>query len=124
MVNLLRTASIYSLGWAIVLAVPTILPGVTAPLGPETRSLTNGLMIANLAFALLFFRASADPAAHRGTLYAALLLFGLRGAIGTYEVLYMLEGPAAMPTLIDFVLSLALFVGMLNALPGTLQGRE
>jgi heme A synthase len=122
MVHLLRTAAIYSLGWAIVLAFPTVLPGVDA-LAPGGRALANGLVFANLAFAYLFWRASTDPRGHREILYAGLLLFGLRGAVGTYEVLYTLEGPAAMPTLVDFVLSLALFVGMLNALPGTLQDR-
>ena len=67
---------------------------------------------------------SAAPSAHRAILYAGLLLFGLRGVTGTYEVLYVLEGTPAVMRLIDFVLSLALFTGMLNMLPGTLQGEE
>jgi heme A synthase len=104
--------------------VPALLPGVVDAPGPEMRSMANGLVIANLALAYLFNRAAADPQAQRGILFGALLLFGLRGALGTYEVLYLLDGPAAMPRLVDMVLSLALFVGMLNALPGTLQGRS
>ena len=83
--------------------------------------MANGLAVANLAFAYLLNRAARDPARHRGILYAALILFGLRGLLGTYEVLYTLDGTAAMVRLVDMVLSLALFVGMLNALPGTLQ---
>jgi heme A synthase len=53
-------------------------------------------------------------------LYVALLVFGLRGAIGTYQVLYRLDGTAAVLQLIDMVLSVAAFVGMLNFLPGVL----
>ena len=64
------------------------------------------------------------PAAHRPILYVALLVFGLRGAIGTYEVLYRLDGTAAVLQLIDMVLSVALFVGMLNLLPGHAAGQS
>jgi len=111
------------LGWSIGLAVPEWLPFDLGVPTPEMRSMANGLAIANLAFAYLFNRAARDPSGQRGILYGALLLFGLRGLVGTYEVLYMLDGPAAVPRLIDMVLSLALFVGMLNVLPGTLQGK-
>lgn len=121
---LLRIAAFYSLAWAVYLAFPAWMPfDVGAPTA-EMRSMANGLAIANLALAYLFNRASADPGAHRGILYAALLIFGLRGLVGTYEVLYMLDGTAAVMRLTDFVLSLALFIGMLNALPSTLQGGE
>jgi heme A synthase len=88
---------------------------------PAVRSLEWGLAVANLAFAYVFHRGAAAPAEQRGAIYAALLLFGLRGAIGTYEVLYALNGPAAMPRLVDMVLSLALFVGVLNSLPAALE---
>jgi heme A synthase len=118
---LLRIAAAYSLAWAIGLAFPTCLPFASVVPTPEMRALANGLAIANLAFAYVFNRAAADPSAHRGILYSALILFGLRGTVGTYEVLYLLEGPPAVPQLIDMVLSVALFVALLNALPGTLQ---
>jgi len=120
--NLLRTAAVYSLAWALALAFPGWFPTGDVALSPELRSCASGLAIANLAFAYLFYRASIDPRAQRGIVYAALLLFGLRGAVGTYEVLYLLDGPAAVPRLIDMVLSLALFVGVLNSLPGTVGG--
>jgi hypothetical protein len=119
---LLRVAAIYSLAWAVVLAWPGWLPFDLGAPSPEMRSMAIGLAIANLAFAYLFNRAAAAPAAHRGILYAGLVLFGLRGITGTYEVLYVLDGTPAVMRLIDFVLSLALFTGMLNMLPGTLQG--
>ena len=120
---LLRIAAAYSLAWAIGLAFPSWLPGGFAALSPEMRSMANGLASANLALAYLFNRAASDPPGHRGIMYAALIVFGLRGGLGTYEVLYMLDGPAAIIRLTDFVLCLALFVGMLNSLPGTLQRR-
>jgi hypothetical protein len=121
---LLRVAAIYSLAWAIGLAFPRVLPFATPVPTPEMRAMANGLAIANLAFAYIFNRAAADPAAHRGIIYGALILFGLRGVVGTYEVLYLLEGPGAVPQLIDMVLSVALFAALLNTLPGTLQSRR
>jgi hypothetical protein len=53
--------------------------------------------------------------------YVALLLFGLRAVSGTYQVLYQLEGRPAVVSLLDMVTSLALFVGILNTLPGWLR---
>lgn len=118
---LLRIAATYSLAWAIGLAFPSWLPVDHAAISPAMRSMADGLASANLALAYLFYRAAGDPPRHRGVLYAALTLFGLRAALGTYEVLYLLDGPATVVRLTDMVLSLALFVGMLNALPGALQ---
>jgi hypothetical protein len=119
---LLRIAAAYSAAWAVALAFPGLLPGVGGALDPVMRSFASGLACANLALAYLFYRASGDPAGHRGVLYAGLLVFGLRGVIGTYEVLYVLDGGVALIRLTDFVLSLALFVGMLNSLPNALLG--
>lgn len=122
MKNLLRIAAFYSLAWAIALAFPACLPfDIGAPTA-ELRSMANGLAIANLALAYLFNRAAGDPPRQRGVLYGALLVFGLRGLVGTWEVLYLLNGPPAVLRLVDMVLSVALFVGMLNALPAALQG--
>jgi len=118
---ILRIASAYSLLWAIVLAWPGILPVAVVPFSPEMGSMARGLAMANLAFAILLWRAARDPRGERWIVYAALVLFGLRAAIGTYEVLYLLEGDAAMLRLIDMVISLAGFTGMLNSLPGVLQ---
>ncbi|MEO8604861.1 MAG: hypothetical protein ABI629_20005 [bacterium] len=118
---LLRLAAFYSLFWALGLAFPGWMPLAAA--GPEARSLELALAGANLGFALLFGTAAAAPAENRPALYAALLVFGLRAAIGTYQVLYVLEGTAAVIRLVDMVLSLALFVGIMNSLPGAL-GRD
>lgn len=117
MTTLLRIAAVYSLAWAIALAHPAWLAFGAGMPTAEIRSLAHGLAIANLAFAYLCKRAASDPAGERGIFYGALLLFGLRGVVGTYEVLYLLDGPPAVVRLFDMVFSLALFVGMLNALP-------
>jgi hypothetical protein len=116
---LLRIASALSLIWAAGLY---LLPASAIGAGevPAGAALANALAAANLGFAYLFWRAAANPAAERGAIYTALLLFGLRAANGTYEVLYLLEGRAAVASLVDMVLSIALFVGVLNALPSAL----
>jgi heme A synthase len=116
---LLRIAAVYSLAWAIGLACPELLPGGAAA-GPAARATGYALAVANLAYAVLFWTAAMAPKAYRLILYVALLVFGLRGAIGTYQVLYVLDGGAAVLQLIDMVLSVAAFVGMLNLLPGEL----
>lgn len=121
---ILRIAAAYSLAWAVALFVPHLLPGGAAT-EPPARAVALALAIANLAYAVLFWVAAGAPARHRLILYVALLVFGLRGAIGTYEVLYALDGTPAVLQLIDMVLSVAAFVGMLNALPGVLGvGRQ
>jgi hypothetical protein len=119
---LLRVAAVYSLAWALLLTHPAWVPFAAGVPTPEMRSMAHGLAIANLAFAYLCNRAANDPAAERGIVYAAMLLFGLRGIVGTYEVLYVLDMPAIVPRLFDMVFSLALFVGMLNVLPGPNRG--
>lgn len=116
---LLRIAAIYSLAWAIGLFCPDVLPGGSAA-DPAQRAAGYALAIANLAYAVLFWSAARAPQAHRLIIYVALLVFGLRGAIGTYQVLYALDGGPAVLQLIDMVLSVAAFVGMLNLLPGVL----
>lgn len=122
MTALLRIAAVYSLAWAIGLAHPAWLPFAVGAPTPEMRSLAHGLAIANLVLAYLCHRAAGDPAGERGIIYGTMLLFGLRGLVGTYEVLYLLDGLPAVPRLIDMVFSLALFVGMLNALPAPPRG--
>lgn len=116
---LLRIAAIYSLAWAIGLACPGLVPGIAAADAAQ-RAAGYALAVANLAYAVLFWVAAGAPGAYRLVLYVALLVFGLRAAIGTYQVLYALDGTPAVLQLIDMVLSIAAFVGMLNLLPGVL----
>jgi hypothetical protein len=116
--TLLRVAAALSFAWAFVLFFdPPQLAGRAADLG-GARALGRGLAIAQLGFAYLFWRASGDPAAERGTIYAGLMILALRAANGTYEVLYLLQGRPALASLFDMVTSLGLFVGILNTLPG------
>ncbi|MBX3023841.1 hypothetical protein KF840_02925 [bacterium] len=120
----LRIAAVYSLAWAVGLALPTLLPGGAAA-DPAARAMGYALAVANLAYAVLFWTAAMAPRSYRLILYVALLVFGLRGAIGTYQVLYALDGAPAVLQLIDMVLSVAAFVGMLNLLPAELGvGRQ
>ncbi|MFN8640302.1 MAG: hypothetical protein U0802_01045 [Candidatus Binatia bacterium] len=116
---LLRIAALYSLAWAGALFYPSALPGAGA-VDPAQRAMGYALAVANLGYAVLFWAAARAPARQRLVLYVALLVFGLRGAIGTYQVLYALDGAPAVLQLVDMVLSVAAFVGMLNLLPGVL----
>jgi hypothetical protein len=120
---LLRVAAVYLLLWAIGLALPGALLDTVVPPGPVGRSLAVGLAISYLGFAILLWYAARDPGRSPIILYAALLVFGLRAIIGTYEVLKTLEGRAAEFRVVDMVLCLAAFVGILNLLPGTIQQR-
>jgi hypothetical protein len=115
---LLRIAALLCLGWAVLLpSLSRSRPEVTA----TGIALADALAVANLAFAYVFWRAAGRGESDRTAVYAALLLFGLRAVNGTYQVLYVLEGPAAVVSLFDMVSSLALFVGVLNTLPGYLR---
>jgi len=116
---LLRIAAVYSFAWALALACPTVLPGGAAA-SADAQAVALALAVANLAYAILFWAAAGAPAAHRAILYAAMVVFGLRAAIGTYQVLYSLEGVPAVLQLIDMVLCVAAFVGVVNLLPGVL----
>lgn len=117
---LLRIAAIVFLGWSIFLGFQSF--ATAAALGqPVSKAMASNLTVAHLGFAYLFWRAAANPAAERGAVYTALIVFGLRAALGTYQVLYVLEGTPALIGLIDMVTCLALFVGVINTLPATLR---
>jgi len=119
----LRIAAVFALARAVGLyCFQAVMLGALAGT-PLVVALANGVALANLGLAFVFWRAGSDPAAERSGMYAALLVTGLRAASGTYEILYVFEDAAAMITLIDMIGSLALFVGILNTLPATLRGR-
>lgn len=118
MTTLLRIAALLCLVWAVLLPpMSRSQPDVMV----TGVALADALAAANLAFAYVFWRAAAGNDGERTAVYVALLLFGLRAVSGTYQVLYQLEGRAAVVSLLDMVTSLALFVGMLNTLPGWLR---
>jgi hypothetical protein len=123
--TLLRIAAAVSLTWAVVLwCCRPMAFGAAVADTPLFASLAGGLAIAHVGWAFLLWRAAPEPGRERSILYGALIVFALRAMNGTYQVLYVLDGPAAMTILIDMVTSLALFVGILNALPQTLRGSE
>jgi hypothetical protein len=118
MTLLLRIAAALCLGWAVLLpSLSRSQPEVAA----TEVALADALAAANLAFSYVFWRAAGRDSGERTAVYTALLLFGLRAVSGTYQVLYLLEGRAAVVSLFDMVSSLALFVGVLNTLPGYLR---
>lgn len=114
---LLRLTALLALAWAVVLLPlkgQVIAPGELSPL---VHALANGLGSANLAFACLFWYGARDPAANRGAVYTAIILLGLKLANDVYELLVLLPAGEAVISLADLVLSLALLVGILEALP-------
>jgi hypothetical protein len=121
----LRITSVISLLWAALLAAgrQTYLVGERAT--PLHHALANGLAIACVVFAFMFWRAAADPPRERTAVYGAVLLLALKVANDLYELLALLQGPEAFPSMLDMIASLALLVGVLQALPATLAaGRE
>ncbi len=114
---LLRLTAAVCLVWAVVLLA---LKGRLVPAAELTalaRAAANGLGIANLVFAYLFWHAAGEPAAHRGAVYAAIMLSALKTANDLYELLVLMPAHEALPALADLVLSVALLVGLLEALP-------
>lgn len=121
---LLRITAVVSLAWAVLLLTsPNVASGM-GPIPPVQRALANGLAIANVVFAYLFWYAAARPSANRGAIYAALLLLVLRVANDLYELLVLLPGQQALVSLADLVVSVALLVGILEALPRLLRGQS
>jgi hypothetical protein len=119
---LLRLTALLSLIWAIVLfGRKELLVGVVgqSSLG---RVLANAVGIANLGLAYLFWTAAWAPAAHCGVIFGAIAVLGLKVASDLYGLLVLLPPRLAVVSLADLVVSLALLVGLLEALPRVLGG--
>ncbi len=114
---LLRIAAGVSLLWAVTLLGLKDHLIAAEQLSPIVRALANGLGIANLVLACLFWYAARAPAAYRGVVYGAIMLLVLRTANDLYELLVLLPGDRALVSLADLVVSVALLVGILEALP-------
>jgi hypothetical protein len=119
---LLRLTAVISLLWAVVLLVPPIA-ATLGQLSPLEHALANELGITNLVFACLFWYAARQPSANHGVVYAAIMLLVLKTANDVYELLVLLPGSQALVGLTDLVVSLALLVGILEALPRLLKGQ-
>jgi hypothetical protein len=86
---------------------------------PLTRSLVHGLAITHVVLAFSFLYAARAPATNRGAIYAAILLVALKMGNDIYELLVLLPAEHALVSLADLVVSVALLVGLLEALPRT-----
>jgi hypothetical protein len=117
---LLRITGAISLLWALLLFAGKQLYLVGERATPLHHALANGLAITNVVFAFMFFRAAADPPRERTVIYGAIALLALKVANDLYELLVLLRGPEAFPSMLDLIASLALLVGILQSLPGTL----
>ena len=116
----LRITAVVSLLWALLLIPGQSIYLVGERATPLHAALGNGLGIASVVFAFMFWRAAADPPRERTTVYGAMLLLAFKIANDLYELLSLLKGPEAFPSMLDLIASLALLVGMLQALPSTL----
>lgn len=120
---LLRIAAGVSLAWAVILLAlkePVFAAPTLSPLG---RAFANGLGVAYAVFAYVFWYASTAPAANRVAIYAAIMLMASRTANDLYQLLVLLPPEQALISLADLVVSVALLVGILEALPRALADK-
>ncbi|HXQ20213.1 MAG TPA: hypothetical protein VN812_00975 [Candidatus Acidoferrales bacterium] len=121
---LLRVTAVLSLAWAVLLLGFKEQVLNAEQLSPQVCALANGLGIADAVLAYVFWNAAYDPAAHRGPVYGAIMLMTMKMANDLYELLVLLPPERTLVSLADLVLSIALLVGILEALPRTLAARS
>ncbi len=121
---LLRIAAVVSLVWGLaLLMLKRPLFGAAATV-PVAAAFANGLAIANVAFAYMFWYAAVAPAVNRGAIYGAILLMALRTSNDLYQLLVLLPPDQALLSLADLVISVGLLVGILEALPRLLAEKQ
>jgi hypothetical protein len=120
----MRLTAVVCLAWALLLLGLKDQIMTAAQLSPLVRALANGGGIAHLALAYVFWQAAPDPIRNRGVIYAAIVLLGLKVANALYGILVLLPASEAAMTLVDLMVSLALLVGVLQALPRTLKAKS
>jgi hypothetical protein len=121
---LLRLTALLLLAWVVFLLA---LKGhVIAPqeLSVQVSALADGLAIAYVALAYVFWHGARDPSANRGAVYAAIILLTLKLANDLYELLVLLPAREAAISLADLVIALALLVSILEALPRMIKAGE
>ena len=116
----LRVAGAFALVWALLLLEFKERVLAVADLSPLLRALANALGILYLVATYVFWYAAGDPAKNRGAVYAAIVFLALKTANDLYDLLVLLPPNEALVSLADLVLSLALLVAVLQALPRTL----
>ncbi|MBI4514476.1 MAG: hypothetical protein HY699_01490 [Deltaproteobacteria bacterium] len=120
----LRIAAGISVLWALLLFAGRSAYLAAEPGTPLHHALANGLGIVHLIFAFMLWRAGAQPPRERTVIYGAMIWLALRIANDLYELLALLRGPEAFPSMLDMIASLALLVGILQALPATLAAGQ
>lgn len=116
---LLRVMAALSLLWALMLLGFKDRWIDAQQLSPLGRGLANGLGGAHLALAYVFWRGARAPAVHRGAIYGAVILLVSKTANDLYGLLVLLPPGLALVSLLDLVISIALLVSILEALPRT-----
>jgi len=114
---LLRLTALLVLAWAVLLLALKGQVLAREELSPQMCAFANGLAIANVALAYVFWHGAHNPAANRGAVYGAIILLALKLANDLYELLVLLPARGAAISLADLVVTLALLVGILEALP-------
>jgi len=114
---LLRLTALLVVAWAVVLLALQWYIIASEQLSPQVRALANGLAVANLALAYVFWHGARDPAANRAAVYGAITLLALKLVNDLYGLLVLLPARWAAISLADLVISLAFLVGILEALP-------
>ena len=117
---MLRVTGGFSLAWAITLFALRGRVLVTEHLSPVPQALVTGLSILYLVLTYVFWYAARDPANNLVAVHAAIILVALKTANDLYELLVLLPPQPAIISLADLILSVALLVGILQALPRTL----
>jgi len=118
---LLRLTAVFSVLWAVLLIGCKQAVFGAQPLSWLAATLANGVAAAYAVLGWLFWRAARHPAAHRGSIYAAIGMFILKWAFDTYGVLLALSPDPAMISLADLIISISLLVGILESLPKMLS---
>jgi hypothetical protein len=122
--TLLRVVGLVALAWAVLaFFFKDQLVGAAA-LSPGARALIKALSIANAVLACMFWNAAGNPVGNRGTIYCAITFTALKTANDLYDLLVLLPANRALISLGDLVVSVALLVGILEALPRTLAAKH
>jgi hypothetical protein len=121
---LLRLTALLVLVWAVLLLALKGYVVAQEELSPQVRAFANGLAVTNVVLAFVFWHGARDPAANRGAVYGAIILLALKLANDLYELLVLLPVRGAAISLADLVISLALLVAILEALPRMVKAGE
>jgi hypothetical protein len=119
--TLLRLAALSCFLWAVGLLALKEQLVTPAELTPVARALANGLGLSQFIFVYLFWNAARAPAENRPVIYAAIALMAFKAANDLYEILVLLPPQEALASVLDLMISVALLVGLLEALPRTLR---